>query len=253
MTPVVVADVGNTRIKWGRCAAEGVVDQASLPADDPDAWQRQLEAWKVVMPALWVLAGVHPDRLARLERWLAQRGDGVTILRNWLDLGLSVLLDRPERVGIDRLLNALAARDRGPGPAVLIDAGSAVTVDWLDEAGCFRGGAILPGFRLMAQALHAYTALLPLIEPPSSIPQLPGRSTIQAIEAGVYWAAAGGVRALVAELVSQSSNRPRIFLTGGDGPLLLPVLDADVVAWPTMTLEGILQAAKHLHPAASAR
>ena len=84
------------------------------------------------------------------------------------ELPLRVELEKPDHVGIDRLLDAVAVNSRrAPGvPAVIIDAGSAVTVDLVDGAGAFRGGAILPGLRLMAKSLHDYTALLPLIELP---------------------------------------------------------------------------------------
>src|SRR5205085_8321855 len=103
----------------------------------------------------WAVAAVHPDRLSQIEAWLKQRGDRVRVLRTWKDLNLSVRVDHPERVGMDRLLNAVAAKAHGPGPAILIDAGTAITLDYLDEAGTFQRGAILPGLRLMAQALPA--------------------------------------------------------------------------------------------------
>src|SRR6185312_8188631 len=105
-------------------------------------------------------------------------------------LPLRVLVQQLDHVGIDRLLDAVAANSRRPAgvPAIIIDAGSAVTVDLVDEAGAFTGGAILPGLRLMAKALHDYTALLPLVDPPTQAPPLPGTATIPAIESGIFWA-----------------------------------------------------------------
>src|SRR5205823_11315500 len=94
-------------------------------------------------------------------------------------LPLSVALAEPAKVGIDRLLNAVAANTLRPRdmPVVIADIGSAVTVDWLDENGVFKGGAIFPGLRLMAKALNDYTALLPLVEIWRNLPPLPGTST----------------------------------------------------------------------------
>src|SRR5262249_23797237 len=139
-------------------------------------------------------------------------------------LPLEVRLSHPERVGIDRLLNAVALRKRlpFPAPAVLVDAGSAVTVDWVDATGAFCGGAIFPGMRLMARALHDYTALLPEIATPMSAPALPGTTTPDAMSAGIYWATAGGIRSLCQQLgrLAGEGGRPRIFLTGGDAPAL---------------------------------
>ncbi|MBY0526028.1 MAG: type III pantothenate kinase [Gemmataceae bacterium] len=234
----VVADVGNTRIKWGRCTSAGVTAVASLPPDDPAAWQKQLTAWELTGTFNWAIAGVHPQRSNLLGNWLHERGDSAWRIDRAVDLPLKVNVPQPQKVGIDRLLDAVAAvkdRSRGRVPAAIVDAGSAITVDWVDDQGVFRGGAILPGLGLMAKALHDYTALLPLIavrelrDPPPV-----GQSTEQAIAAGVYHAAVGGVNRLL-ELLSS----PHVFLTGGDAPLLERALSPSPVIWPEMTLEGI--------------
>jgi type III pantothenate kinase len=239
--PNLVVDIGNSRIKWGLCTPEAVTQSASLPPDDPAAWQQQLEAWQLRGPLQWVLSAVQPENCARLAEWVAGRGDRVTQLQ-WADqLPLRVLLEKPDHVGIDRLLDAVAAnRRRRPGhSAVLIDAGSAVTVDWVDDDGAFRGGAILPGLRLMAHALHDYTALLPLIPIPTELPEMPGTSTRDAMAVGIVWTVVGGIRAILERLRPQTGDAPDVFLTGGDAALLRAGLPGDVLYWPLMTLEGI--------------
>jgi type III pantothenate kinase len=245
--PDLVADVGNTRIKWGLCGPGEILDSASLAPDDPEAWQAQLERWHLEERLCWAVAGVHPKRCESLAEWARQRGDGVRVIAGWQQLPLRVLLPEPQKAGIDRLLDAVAANHlRSPGmPAVLIDAGSAVTVDWLDESGAFAGGAILPGLRVMAAALHDYTALLPLVEVREPNPALPGASTRAAMEAGIFWAVAGGIRALAAEMAARSAVAPELFLTGGDGPLLHARLPGARL-WPHMTLEGIRLTAESL-------
>jgi type III pantothenate kinase len=248
VTPDVVIDVGNTRVKWARCSNDAVVATASLVPDDPAGWQRQCEAWRLGAGARYVLTGVNPERRDRLADFLRQRGDAVRLVCEARELPLVVRLERPDHVGIDRLFNAVAAnsrRETGRG-AVLIDAGSAVTVDWLTEEGSFAGGVIFPGVRLMILALHEHTALLPLIETPDRLPGLPGTSTREAMAAGVAWAAAGGVRLVVERYRHQSFVPPHVFLTGGDGPLLHGALGASVEPWPDMTLEGIRLTAESL-------
>jgi type III pantothenate kinase len=246
MIPALVADIGNTRIKWGRCLNGMVADSASLPSEDHLAWQRQIELWKIEPSVSWALAGVHPRRRDQLAEWLRQRGDQVWVLDSWQQLPLRVLVERPDCVGIDRLLNGVAASRRLPGgvAAVLVDAGSAVTVDFLDESGAFAGGAIFPGLGLMARALRDYTALLPLVQVEQPEPPVPGTSTPAAIQAGVFWAVAGGIQALLARLAAGATVTPQIFVTGGDGPLLAKALHRDVHLWPNMTLEGIRIAAE---------
>ncbi len=240
MNPLLVVDVGNSRVKWGLCPepASGTMLHASLPADDPATWEQQLRAWNLSGPLRWALSGVHPARCARLAEWARQRGDVVWVLEDWRDLALEVRLERPDWVGIDRLLDAVAARGRGQ-PAVIVDAGSAVTVDWLDAGGAFAGGAIFPGLRLMAQALHDHTALLPLIQVRRAFPELPGLSTPAAMEAGIFWAVVGGIRALTEQLAAQAHPAPALYLTGGDAALLQAALDPTFLLWPTMTLEGL--------------
>jgi type III pantothenate kinase len=133
---------------------------------------------------------------------------------------------------------------------VIIDAGSAVTVDWVNEKGAFRGGAIFPGLQMMAKALHEYTAALPLVEVNQSTPRhiLPANSTESAISGGVFWAVAGGITALIRLYAARTEpyRRPEIYLTGGDSKILLPLLPSEVKLWPEMTLEGVRLAAEAL-------
>ena len=133
------------------------------------------------------------------------------------------------------------ARDR---QSTHIDAGSAVTVDWVDETGAFCGGAIMPGFGLMAKALHDYTALLPLIEPPQDIPAVPGVATIPAIQAGVFWAVVSGVWGLVTAYARHYDATPEVILTGGDGPLIGVTCPGPARIVPLLTLDGVRLAAQ---------
>jgi type III pantothenate kinase len=242
----VVVDVGNSRIKWGRCTDGGITDSVPLPPDDAATWQQQLDQWRLVGPCAWVVTGVHPARRDRLAAWLRERGHKVQVLDQAAQLPLQVRVENPECVGIDRLLNAVAANARrGLGTrAAIIDAGSAVTVDYLDEAGAFQGGAILPGLHLMSQALHAYTALLPLVEVRGPVPPV-GASTAAAMRAGIFWAVLGGIEALLRELRGLAGTDLEVYVTGGDGAVLAGQLSGPEQLWPEMTLEGIRLAAHH--------
>jgi type III pantothenate kinase len=240
MSPAVVVDVGNTRIKWGRCRADRVAEMASLAHDDPSGWEKQLTAWKVTPGVAWVLAGTNPYQQARLRHWLEAQGFNAHELSSYRDLPLSMAVDSPDKAGLDRLLNAVAVntvRTQGV-PAIFIDAGSAVTVDLVDTNGVFQGGAILPGFRLMAQALHDYTAKLPLLSEFAAEP-VPAKSTQSAMRAGIFEAITGGVRALITSLERTTGTTCEVFLSGGDGQVLAEQLGRSVRLWPEMTLEGI--------------
>jgi type III pantothenate kinase len=187
-----------------------------------------------------VLSGVHPQRRDALAGWLRQRGFAVGVLDHPRDLPLTVRLEHPERAGVDRLLNAVAANGRRtPGvPAVIVDAGSAVTVDWIDKTGAFCGGAILPGLRLMAKALHDYTALLPEIEITRTPTPVPGTTTTAAMELGIFASVDGAIGLLTEAfaVASRKDAQPELFFTGGDSPLLKK---PEAILWPEMTLEGV--------------
>jgi type III pantothenate kinase len=153
-----------------------------------------------------------------------------------------VALPQPDKVGIDRLLNAVAIKSRRAtnASAIVVDAGSAVTVDVVDKEGVFHGGAIFPGLQLMVRALHEHTALLPMVEVDGEF-TLPGKSTVAAMKAGVFCAVSGGIREIVERLLKepQTGQPCEIFAGGGDAPLLVPHLPFKMTLWPEMTLEGL--------------
>jgi type III pantothenate kinase len=239
---LIVVDVGNSRIKWGRCEDGGVVEAVALPPDSPNAWQMQLDCWPNAMTCAWAVSGVHPQCRDALVAWLRSRVAGVQVIDSYRQLPLAVRVDEPEKVGIDRLLNAVAANTRRPpgSPAVIVDAGSAVTVDLVYGAGDFRGGAIFPGLRLMARALHEHTALLPLVDF-DQVEQAPASSTVAAIRAGIFSAVRGGIWRLVCRYVecADANAAMPVYVTGGDAALLVSVDPTLGELWPEMTLHGI--------------
>jgi len=130
MTPDIVVDVGNTAIKWGHCAGGTVSEAAWLPPDNPDAWAKQAALWNLSgASGTWVVTSVNPSYCTRLITWIEQQGGTVRLLAEARELPLRVSLEKPDHVGIDRLLDAVAANGlRPPGrPAVVVDAGSAIT------------------------------------------------------------------------------------------------------------------------------
>lgn len=244
MNTLWVADIGNTRIKWGEFDATGAIQRFfALPPEDPHVWE---SVWlrERIPVGRWILAGPHPLRRDRLARWLQGLGCSVGVLDHWSQLDLAVKLPHPERVGIDRLLNAKSAnRFRSPQrAAVVIGLGTAVTIDLLDTEGAFVGGVIFPGLSLMTRALHEYTALLPLVGIDNPTPDLPGRSTVEAISAGVISAVVGGVRHVLQRYTDQGWPIDKVFLTGGDSDLLAPTLADLAEHRPYLTLEGIFTA-----------
>jgi type III pantothenate kinase len=160
------------------------------------------------------------------------------IARATLDWGFEIKVDNPEEVGADRLLNALAAHQKYKGPLVVVDFGTATTFDIVDNEGAYRGGVIAPGINLSIEALHRAAARLPRIgigRPQSVI----GRSTVPAMQSGIYWGYVGMIEGLIARIQAEYGERLKVIATGGLAPLLAEGTTVIERIDPDLTLDGL--------------
>lgn len=265
--PLIAVDVGNARTKlgWFRDAGDdGLpeptamlrIDNAADGFDCLGPWLASVDA----KAASWSIGSVNRPVATRLVDWLREHrpDDSVTLL-SAVDLPLRVALARPDMVGVDRLLDAVAAnRLRASGrPAAVVDVGTAITVDLLAADGTFRGGAILPGIAMSARALHEFTDLLPLVDTTdlAAAPPPVGTSTDEAMQSGLFWGAVGAIRELVRQMTAtlpsppdarDHAAEPEIFLTGGAGPAVARLLGPTARHVPHLTLAGIALSAQSL-------
>lgn len=191
------------------------------------------------------LASVVPTVSAAVES-IAERRDRPLLAASAGTVPLAVRVDRPGEVGADRLVNALAAARLYGTPAVVVDFGTATTLDCVAADGAYVGGAIAPGLELGLEALAARTAKLPRIElraPDRAI----GRDTVSAMQAGTifgYQALAvgllGRVRRELADANGVDSADVRAILTGGlsAAPWARALEGIDVID-PDLTLKGL--------------
>jgi type III pantothenate kinase len=157
------------------------------------------------------------------------------------DFPIDLQVDRPERVGIDRLAAAFAAnavRDPKSG-AIVIDTGSATTVDLISPEGAFLGGSIFPGLQLSLRSLAEHTDQLPSLQARTEVVPFYGKNTEQAMFAGVYWSAVEGLRGIVAHLRSGCDYHCQVFGTGGDMAGFLPHLGDDIKHVPHLVSAGM--------------
>lgn len=263
----LLVDVGNSRIKFGlfeesrennglpKCWNSVTVD-----AQSPLPWS-QIRNWRSLddLESLrGFITGSNPSGQNRvMEEWPTEWTPPARVGFSSTSFPLAVKLPEPAKAGIDRLLNAVAANCLRPQdrPVLIVDSGTATTVDAVSPAGEFLGGAILPGFELSARALHHYTALLPLIPLEDLIrptrPDAVGTNTRAAMQSGLYWGQVGAVR----ELLSQSCENlgfqnPLVLLTGGGGALLAAEFPA--AKWlPHLSLQGLALVLEDLFPSAA--
>ncbi len=240
----IVADLGNSRLKWGRVDPDGRLGSTvALPTDDPSTWAFAWDAWGLSEDeSRWSIASVNPPLADRLGRFLEALGVvEVRWHRSASEVPVRHELEHPESAGADRALAVVGAlaMHRGRGPGLVVSCGTAVTVERISPEGVWQGGAIAPGLKPMARALHLLTAQLPEVTP-SEAPSPFGRSTIPALEAGVFWGVVGAIRELLTRQAEGLSPTPWLIWTGGDASIFARHVEwtgAEVV--PHLVLEGL--------------
>jgi len=247
---ILAFDVGNTSVK---CAAlvHGRWQRLARLATGPVAelagrLAEKLPAGKAraLRPARCVVASVCPAADGAVVEFARSLGvERAEFFGRDIAVPIRMKVREPERVGADRLLSAFAARALREAPCIVVSAGTAITVDLVDAEGCFAGGAIGPGLHLSARALHEHTALLPLVAP-AGPPEAAGQDTASAVQAGVYWFCAGGVRALIEQLrQTPGCSGAAVVCTGSDAPLILPALpEGDACEEPDLVFKGMAAA-----------
>ncbi len=276
-TPFFAVDVGNTRTKiafWRDVSRADAV--APLPdAEFVDASEtfEATAAWLEFLSATfdgsarWLVSSVNGGKSAAFEATVRKaRPDDSFRLLTRRDVPIPFEYDFPEKLGIDRLVAAFAGtRIFGPNrPFLAVDVGTAATVDFVDANGVFRGGAILPGPRLIAEALRAKTAALPMLSDPeregTPTPNYPATETQNAIRLGVVFALVGAVSAFywkTRRKIAESGddpNRLALVVAGGDAVAternlrtLFDDLDAkspEIVVEPRLLSLGIWETAR---------
>jgi type III pantothenate kinase len=151
--------------------------------------------------------------------------------------GVPVLTDNPREVGADRVVNALAAFTRFGGPAIVVDFGTGTNFDIVSEAGEFLGGVIAPGLQVSAESLFTRAARLTRVEltPPRSAI---GKSTVEALQAGLIFGTAGEVDGIVERIRAELPGAVTV-ATGGLAPVVIPHCRTIDHHEPWLTLEGL--------------
>ncbi|HYN89465.1 MAG TPA: type III pantothenate kinase [Ardenticatenaceae bacterium] len=246
--PLLAIDVGNTHAKFG------VFDGPTLVAD----WravtdhERTADEWAVLLDRFLALRGL---RLADLTGCIiasvvpvvtAPLGEMVgkylrvkpLLVGPDIDVGIALERVSPYEVGADRLMNALAARDRYGAPAVVIDFGTSTNFDVVSPSGAYIGGAIAPGLQLSADALFQRAARLfkvELVFPPAAI----GHSTVTAMQSGLLWGYVGLVDGIARRIVAELSQPATVIGTGGLAEILAPQSEMIQVVDQGLTVYGL--------------
>jgi type III pantothenate kinase len=223
-----------------RIAHENRADWAGRIAD---AW-KQIERKENAAVAG---ASVNPGIEAEIEKVVREvSGREVDWVGKQIDLPIEVLTEKPAETGVDRIVNMAAAFEQMGKACVVVDAGTAITINVCDDKGSFLGGAIAPGARTMLKSLHEHTAKLPEIE--LAMPKHPiGKNTREAILLGVFHGIRGMVKELVENYAMELGFWPDIIATGGDAVKLFEGWELVHAIAPDLTLYGIALAYTNHH------
>ena len=245
---LLVVDAGNTNVVFAVHDGDGwrgtwrIATEPQRTSDEYAAWLLTLLNLSGLKPAQVdqaVIGTVVPAALYHLRRlcrdWFSTEP---LVARSTLDWGFAIKVDNPAEVGADRLLNSLAAHHEYKGPLVVIDFGTATTFDVIDETGAYLGGVIAPGINLSIEALHKAAARLPRIgigRPQAVI----GRSTVPAMQSGIYWGYVGLIEGLVQRIKAEYDHPLKVVATGGLAPLLAEGTTVIELINPDLTLDGL--------------
>jgi type III pantothenate kinase len=240
---IIAIDVGNTRTAvalWH----EGVVTQVIRVATQDErafsaAFAEVCGRAGQPRPHGVVVGSVVPEVLPWLARHV-QESVGLEPGVIGETIPLPIVLDVPDDaiVGVDRVCSAAAAFAHTGQACIVVDFGTAVTVDVVGDDGQFLGGAILPGARMQARALHEFTSRIPLVD--VAFPADPiGKRTEAAVSSGVCHGIAGAVRGLVEAIATHVGKWPQVVGTGGDLPRFMTHCDFLDSAVPDLCLMGI--------------
>jgi type III pantothenate kinase len=248
---VLAINIGNSRLAIGTFAAGELVYSQRIGIDQRSDWPAAItEAWSNLpdkTDAAVVAASVNPPMIESLEHAAMQATrQNVQWVGSKIDLPIKVLTENPRDTGVDRVLNIAAAYEQMEKACVVVDAGTAITIDCCNDDGDFLGGAIAPGAKLMLDSLHQRTAKLPqtaLEVPREAI----GKSTQSAIQIGVFSAIRGLIRETVENYATELGTWPDIIATGGDAAKIFGDWELIHAVAPDLTLYGIALAYTEHH------
>ena len=222
---LVTIDVGNSNTSLAHWDGKEVVDLVRLSNNDPAAIVGEAVAKTDLVAgaehSALILSSVNEPFGAQIAQQICDATKReVFIVGDDLPLDCKAMLDPEAITGTDRLLAGIGAFDQYEQACAIVDAGTAITIDFIDGTGVFHGGAIVPGARAWLAVLRAAAPALPEVEPALPASGAFGKNTKDAMLCGMYYGIRGLVRHLVERYAEEYNAYPKVIATGGDADLL---------------------------------
>ena len=247
---LLAIDSGNTNTVFAIFDKDGAVIGEWRASSTPERTADELGVWLMQLLALdnldraaisnAIIATVVPSTLFCLKTLCRTyfNCNPLVVGEPGVELGIKILLDQPQEVGADRLVNAISAHQRYGGPLVIVDFGTATTFDVVDADGNYCGGIITPGINLSQEALHMAAAKLPRVaitKPDRVI----GKGTVSAMQSGIYYGYLSMIEGVVRRIADEFVAPMRVVATGGLAPLFAEATDSIECADAELTLRGL--------------
>ena len=249
---LLAIDVGNTNIVLGVFEGASLVQSWRLQT----LRERTSDELGLLVEGLFAHSRIERSRISGVilgsvvppltgtMKMMSQRYFGVTALNvePGVNTGMPILYENPAEVGADRIVNAVAAYEKfgrdGRHPLIVVDFGTATTLDAITAKGEYLGGAICPGVQISADALFQRAARLPRIDVRKPA-RIVGRTTVGAMESGLFYGYVGMVEGLARRMSDELGGDAICIATGGLAEVIAPEIPAIVHVDPDITLQGL--------------
>jgi len=244
---LIALNIGNTRIQIGlfddskiKACWSIATDTKKTPDDLGIALKALLSSHEGIRSVDGIAACSVIPSLTDTAQSMGKKyfGTNIFIVRPGINTKIAIKCRRPEEVGADRIADAVGGYRKYRKSLIIVDCGTATTVDYISPRGEFMGGAIAPGLFGFAEALYSQTIRLPRIEP-SKPERAIGTDTLGAMNSGIYYGYIAMVEGLISRIRGEAKGRPLVISTGGYGRILSEESRSIAVYDEFLTLEGV--------------
>ena len=245
---LLAIDVGNTNMVFGIYDNETLIGSFRISTSDTSTSDEigmqilQYYSFKGIDPkktSAVIIASVVPPVMYSLKnairKYLSLRP--LTVGRD-VDAGMINLYNNPREVGIDRLVNGVSAVKRYGSPLIIVDIGTAITFDAIDENGAYLGGAIFPGIKVAMEALFMKASKLPRVDIAATENAI-GRNTVQSMQSGAVRGYVGALTGIIEDMKQELNGNVKVVATGGMGRMMAEHCSLIDFVDPNLTLDGL--------------
>lgn len=245
---IIAVDIGNSNIVIGGIQNDGILFEARLRTDSTKTSDEYAIDLKMIIDIHHlqlsqiegsIIASVVPQVLNSIKTALWKlTGKTSLVVGPGVKTGLNIKLENPAQTGADLVVGCVAAMRSFKPPLIVIDMGTATTIEVIDESGAFIGGCICPGVKISLDALTQRAALLPgiqLDQPKRTI----GRNTVECMRSGIMYGTASMIDGMIQRMEEELGSKTTVIATGGIAQFVVPLCRSHIHYDKNLILKGL--------------